>query len=536
MVGCPYCGEKVALEARICRHCNRHILYSVIHNSILDEKQTHQFFKSWNAIDKKSFRHLSLLNYSQSKAELAKTPLTLAWDLSFLDAERFSKSLTDFKVETKLQGGMPSNMSFIEEKPVTKNHIQFVYLMLLLITMTVGIAFWSKKKQEEPTATDENIRQALHEITESDSARNNNAVQPNSELNRQAIQNEKTFDRNEMEHILNASVFIRDSNSLGSGFLITADGYLLTNSHVTSQMAEPIVILRDGRQFKAEKIREDKHLDAALLKIPIAAGEFLNLGNANELFPGQPVITIGNPGGLSFTVTRGIVSYVGRVISGVPYIQTDAAINRGNSGGPMINQKLEVVGINSMTSLGEQGISFALPINLVCSNSGIAVGISTTPSSCDSLLVSPDTITPATLERQKPEAKNPSALTSLYQSEIDSLKSQLDKDEKDLVADTDRLNSEMKDLQDQANANASNNSIRESIQHQFEEAKKNLDAIPFKRAESQLRYIRQAISVLERQKADPDFASSNSQIEGQISGLATKQKSLEAALNTRTLQ
>jgi serine protease Do len=158
--------------------------------------------------------------------------------------------------------------------------------------------------------------------------------------------------------------------SLGSGFMINKDGYILTNSHVIEN-AEEIVVTLAGRkdEYKAKVIGKDSKLDIALIKIdaedelPIAV-----LGNSDELDIGAWVIAIGNPFGLGGTVTAGIVSAKGRVIGAGPYdnfIQTDASINPGNSGGPLFNMKGEVVGINTAIIVGGEGIGFAIPINMV---------------------------------------------------------------------------------------------------------------------------------------------------------------------------
>ncbi|HKJ05007.1 MAG TPA: DegQ family serine endoprotease [Geopsychrobacteraceae bacterium] len=159
----------------------------------------------------------------------------------------------------------------------------------------------------------------------------------------------------------------RKQSSLGSGFIISDDGYILTNDHVVNGADEVTVRLADGRSFDATIRGSDAKLDLALLKID--TGEKLpvaKLGNSDSLRVGEWVMAIGNPFGLEQTVTTGIVSAKGRVIGAGPYddfIQTDASINPGNSGGPLYNMQGEVVGINTAIIRGGQGIGFALPIN-----------------------------------------------------------------------------------------------------------------------------------------------------------------------------
>ena len=156
--------------------------------------------------------------------------------------------------------------------------------------------------------------------------------------------------------------------SLGSGFIISQDGYILTNDHVVDGADEIKVKLSDGREFTGEIRGLDPKLDLALIKID--AGEDLpvaRLGDSEEIKVGEWVMAIGNPFGLEQTVTVGIVSAKGRVIGAGPYddfIQTDASINPGNSGGPLFNMQGEVIGINTAIVAQGQGIGFAIPVNM----------------------------------------------------------------------------------------------------------------------------------------------------------------------------
>lgn len=156
--------------------------------------------------------------------------------------------------------------------------------------------------------------------------------------------------------------------SLGSGFIISRDGLILTNNHVVEGADEIKVKLNNGKEFKAELKGRDQKLDLALLKInsPVDLPA-ASLGESDSIEIGEWVMAIGNPFGLAETVTAGIVSAKGRVIGSGPYddfIQTDASINPGNSGGPLFNAKGEVIGINSAIIAGGQGIGFAIPINM----------------------------------------------------------------------------------------------------------------------------------------------------------------------------
>ncbi|MEP6908336.1 MAG: DegQ family serine endoprotease [Pseudoxanthomonas sp.] len=167
----------------------------------------------------------------------------------------------------------------------------------------------------------------------------------------------------------------RRGTSMGSGFIISPDGYVLTNHHVIDGADEVTVKLSDRRELVAKVIGSDQQYDVALLKIEAKNLPSIRLGDSNTLKPGQWVVAIGSPFGLDHSVTAGIVSATGRSNPYaeqryVPFIQTDVAINPGNSGGPLLNTRGEVVGINSQifsASGGYMGISFAIPIDLAMS-------------------------------------------------------------------------------------------------------------------------------------------------------------------------
>ena len=160
------------------------------------------------------------------------------------------------------------------------------------------------------------------------------------------------------------------SSSLGSGFIISSDGYILTNAHVVSAADEVLVKLSDKREFKAKIIGFDKRTDVALIKIEATNLPKVIIGDPSALKVGQWVAAIGSPFGLENTMTAGIVSAKGRALpqeNFVPFIQTDVAINPGNSGGPLFNLAGEVVGINSQIysrSGGSVGLSFSIPIDV----------------------------------------------------------------------------------------------------------------------------------------------------------------------------
>lgn len=156
----------------------------------------------------------------------------------------------------------------------------------------------------------------------------------------------------------------------GSGFIVNANGRILTNAHVVDGADKVVVTLNDGRSFEGRVLGSDSVTDLAVVQVEATNLPTVVMGDSDQLQPGEWAIAIGNPLGLDHTVTKGIISAIGRSSSDIgegnkriDFIQTDAAINPGNSGGPLLNAKGEVIGINTAIIRGAQGIGFAIPIN-----------------------------------------------------------------------------------------------------------------------------------------------------------------------------
>jgi len=473
-------------------------------------------------------KHLPLNTYSSAKKELDKIPLTLAWDLNRRTANTLLQKIQHLGIEIRLLGGLPSSDIISSQTERSRGPLPALYLTTSICAL-VGLAAWIALRSSSDVSqsiTDATLIHSKQESLPTPAPVELPQLSP-SQSNRSTEETfpaERSFQRNDVERMLSSTVFIRGEQTIGSGFLISSNGYILSNSHVTQAMQQPIVQFRDGRTFKARKVSEDDRYDISLIKIDGDLFPFLELGDANQVYAGESVITIGNPSGLSFSITRGIVSYNGRIINQTPFLQTDAAINPGNSGGPMINSDLKVIGINTLTATSAQGISFALPINLACDSRGIA---SSLVPICTSYSMATDRNS-----QSQVSFSTPSTGPDPYQLSSEDYFSNHQREIKALSEEMDEIKVKQEALQRELSQDPYNNSLRQRVESQNVNLTEKARSIQRRGRESELRYLDQIISLLERQSIDPRYSIVRPQIEKTISETRLQRNQIKVVLDS----
>ena len=237
-------------------------------------------------------------------------------------------------------------------------------MMQILVGLVLAVSLNAQAQLPEFTELVDNVSPAVVNISTRSSQSSSRPQQMPD------LQNLPPFFREFFERGVPMPPQEREGRSLGSGFIISKDGYVLTNNHVVEGAETVIVRLNDRREFIAEIVGTDPRSDVAVLKLDATDLPVAKIADSDDVKRGQWVVAIGSPFGFDYSVTAGIVSATGRALpdeSYVPFIQTDVAINPGNSGGPLFNLDGEVVGINSQIftrSGGFMGLSFAIPMNL----------------------------------------------------------------------------------------------------------------------------------------------------------------------------
>jgi S1-C subfamily serine protease len=378
---CPFCGKDAPVKALLCPACEKNISVGIlVTNRITDSAARHAVAKKLLTLQSGSI----FSNYSKINTLLKDGNSVIVKEVCYQDALEISEIVKAAGAECKIEPIQFLQPSAVPPEAALETHKgsnilkSALSLLSILAFFTLGYYYFktvnrsdesASRIEQVPTKSEVQERQHITEPIYQESGAYN-AITPSADVKRN------------INKLVSATVMITGERSIGSGFIIKSDGYIITNNHVIAGQSMLYVSLESSARFQARVLKTDLRLDLALLKIEAQDLPVLSMGDATRLQRGDDVWTIGAPKELAFSVTKGIVSYAGRNINGNYYLQSDVAINPGNSGGPMINDRGEVVGINSfMLSRSQEGLNFSLPINYVYSGPNpIAEGLLPLPS------------------------------------------------------------------------------------------------------------------------------------------------------------
>lgn len=354
---CPLCRESISPEARVCPHCRSSALVDVVlQKAVADGKLRYQ-----------AARSLVLLaggtaSLTGLQAALGSARAHLLSGVTPGTGAAAEATLRELGIETRQEPASTApaagaGLARPAGRRVPLAPIAAGLALALAIAVGGGALLWRRGSSTKPTATAASATPAT-------------SAAP------------KLSGRELAERGLAATVALRCANISGAGFFV-APGLLLTNAHVVCPGEKLEVRLADGRQGSGSATRVDQELDLALVAVEGVEGRPLALGDAGSLRVGDRVAVVGNPLGFDFSVSQGSVSSLDRPLLGVAYIQTDAPVNAGNSGGPMLDEWGRAVGVVSMKGTGAEGIGLVLPINYAYSGQEPMLAAPSTPSSGD---------------------------------------------------------------------------------------------------------------------------------------------------------
>lgn len=334
---CPRCGEPAALIGRVCPHCQGSLLVEVVLDApVADPRARYQISRSLAALGPPA------PDFSSAQRELASARPVLARGLTREAARRLLASAAELGLEG--QAVFPQK----KERPESRIPPWAVAGALgSLLVVALLIAFLGGKEAPEAASEEGTTLQPDAMPARISESRDARPLSP----------------RELAELATPSTVVLRNGGSLGSGFFVKPD-LVMTNAHVVAAEREPVaIVFSDGREVEGRVMDRDTRLDVALVQVPSAAAEPLALGDATGLRTGDRVVFVGTPEGMDFTVHEGIVSHTARRLLGVAYLQIDANVNPGNSGGPVLDGTGRVVGIVTAKVNGAEGLGIALPIN-----------------------------------------------------------------------------------------------------------------------------------------------------------------------------
>ena len=336
---CPLCGELAALAARVCPHCHGSALVDVFAERRVDDaRQRYQLARAIVGAG------VPGLNVTGVQAGFVQAGLPLARGLTRADARRLAQAVSAqggaLREQATTGAGRPATVAAPAQGPSSVNPRRVVVVAGLVAALGAGMYAAGRSWPVAVRSSQSAVARPLPA-----------AFVPTPLTTRQIA-----------ERVTPSTVSLRCSHSVGAGFFVT-DEMVLTNAHVACEGSLIEAVFPDGRRLAAEVIKKDDWLDLASFRVLGAKATPLALGDAARLQPGDKVVLIGSPQGLDFTVHEGIVSIASRDYLGVLYIQVDANVNPGNSGGPLLDAQGRVVGVVSMTVGKASGLGLALPIN-----------------------------------------------------------------------------------------------------------------------------------------------------------------------------
>lgn len=335
---CPRCGEPAALTGRVCPHCQGSLLVNVVLDvPVADPRARYQLARSLSSLGPPA------PPFSAAIQALAGPRPVLARGLTRTEARRLLQAAADFGLRGR-------EVAELREEGHGRAPLPKLALAgAAAVVAVVGALLFFRTGDGPRSASppEGTILQPKALPTPVSSGR------PARALSAREIAALATP----------STVVLRNGGSLGSGFFVAED-LVLTNAHVIASELDPVeVVFSDGRQIEGRTVERNEELDLALVRAPGAAAEPLALGDATALNTGDRVVFIGTPRGLDFTVHEGIVSHAMRQVLGVGYLQIDANVNPGNSGGPVLDTTGRVVGVLTAKVEGAEGLGLALPIN-----------------------------------------------------------------------------------------------------------------------------------------------------------------------------
>jgi serine protease Do len=342
---CPWCREPAAVDARVCPHCRRCLTVDLLAAPILDPRARYLAARDLGRLGEPFSalpRLQGLLASGESPLASGITRAAAAAAIAILQSHG-SPGRTLWREEIDPDIAAPQYESLIRPQ-------RQVHRMILIVpaALALGLLLWFFRPSHRDSPAAPAVETAAPSISSQAGGEKGAALTPSV--------------RDRVARALDSTASVVCAASAGSGFFAAPD-LLVTNEHVLCRDGAPEVVLRDGRRLKAQTLWRDDWLDLALLRVPGAAARPLALGDATRVAPGDTVLMIGNPVGMSFTVTRTIVSHSSREVFGLAYVQFDGNVNPGNSGGPLLDEQGRAVGIVSMMVRNARGLGLALPIN-----------------------------------------------------------------------------------------------------------------------------------------------------------------------------